>query len=60
MTVQVGLCQAWLETPKTGFLVSWLNNLLTGVVTVLHVVMFYVPLIYMYVPQLKIFAYDDD
>ena len=25
MTVQVGLCQTWSETPKTGFLASRLN-----------------------------------
>ena len=24
-TVHVGLCQTWSETPKTGFLASWLK-----------------------------------
>ena len=25
MLVQLGLCQTWLETPKTGFLALWLT-----------------------------------
>ena len=28
MTVQLDLCQAWSETQKTGFLATWLINVL--------------------------------
>ena len=33
-TVHVGLCQTWLETPKTGFLASRLKSPLTHAVIV--------------------------
>ena len=29
MAIQQGLCQTWLETPKTGFLTMWLMKALT-------------------------------
>ena len=28
LTVQPGLCRTWSETPKTGFLATWLKSIL--------------------------------
>ena len=34
------MCQTWSETPKTGFLVSWLSSLCTGHGSVGHIFSF--------------------